>query len=362
MKPTNEWTHTCRKHAFDKMVAHDVRSMENRDEQRTKNQWIAVLIAIGLLMPGCRDHTTSSSGGNNESIHFEDLQNWQRHGKPVLRDPEHGGGFEVAADPHVFRAQDGTLKMVYTGPHPSNDYATIKLATANNHTEWIAGPVLLEGSNSGGHDLNKETPFYRLADSGKHQIYYIGYKDESVYASQIFVAEADALEGPYTLPTAPVISTGMQAGHKVVAMTSPSIVEYEGRLYMVYCAWNDFPEPTDVWVHGATSDDDGQTWDVVGEVPVPSCMEGSFTRGPDGLFYAVAETENGFTIGRSKEPFGSYDMLPDPVMTSAGAPWESDEMNTPQIFFGGDTAYLYYSGADYSTGWWIMLATTGLSH
>ncbi|MGV6817093.1 MAG: hypothetical protein ACWA44_07450 [Thiotrichales bacterium] len=252
--------------------------------------------------------------------------------------------------------------MTYTGPHTSNDYATIKLATANNHTEWTAGPVLLEGSNSGNLDLNKETSFHRLADSGKHQIYYIGYADGNIYNAQIFKAEADSLEGPYALPVTPIISTGTQSGNNVALMTSPSIVEHEGRLYMVYCAWDAYPVPTTVWVHGATSDDDGQSWNIQGEVQVPACMEGSFTKGPDGKFYAIAQAAGDtFTIGRSNTPFGPYDELPMPVMSAAGAPWETEEMNTPQLLFEDDMAYIYYSGADYSKGWWIMLATTDLT-
>ncbi len=77
-------------------------------------------------------------------------------------------------------------------------------------------------------------------------------------------------------------------------MTSPSIVEDEGTLYMMYCAWNDFPN---LWIYGAISDD-GKTWELVGEVSVPSCMEGSLTKGPDGHFYTVAEFEGKrFTMG-----------------------------------------------------------------
>ena len=95
----------------------------------------------------------------------------------------------------------------------------------------------------------------------------------------------------------------------------------------------------------------------------PFFLEGAFTSGPDGYFYAMSQGEgNTFTIGRSEEPFGTYDMLPQAVMTAAGAPWEIDEMNTPQLFFEDDKAYLYYSGADYSKGWWTMLATTDFSN
>lgn len=328
-----------------------------------KKQFFVTLIVIGFLITGCGGDGTDTSGGSNTNNWHIDIQNWQRHGEPVLRDPEPGGGYEIAGDPHVFRTQDGALRMVYTGPHPSNDYATIKLATANSHTDWTVGSVLLTGSNSGGLDLNKETSFYRRASSGKHQIYYIGYEDPEVYSSQIFMSEAEVLEGPYTLPTTPIITSGMQDGLDVKAMTSPSIVEHENRLYMVYCAWNAYPEPTVVQVHGATSNDDGQTWQIVGEVSVPSCMEGSFTKGPDGFFYAIAqEAGTAFAIGRSENPFGPYDMLPDSVMTTAGAPWEVDEMNTPQLLFDGGTAYLYYSGADYSIGWWVMLATADSTH
>lgn len=325
-----------------------------------------VLCVIGFLMTGCGGGSGNATPSDidNTSIQLENLQTWQRHDEPVLRDPEPGGSFEVAADPHVFRSENGELAMVYSGSHPSNDYATIKLAVANTHTDWVVSDVLLTGSNSGNLDLNKETSFYRLSKSGKHQIFYIGYEDESIYNSQIFMAEADALEGPYELPTTPIIPTMVQDGLNVVTMTSPSVIEHEGRLYMVYCAWNGFPDPSIVRIHGAISDDDGVTWDIVGEVQVPSCMEGLLTKGPDGLFYAVGQADDGFVIGRSEEPFpeNGYEMLPQPIMTPLGEPWEVDEMNTPQIFFDGNEVYLYYSGADYSKGWWVMLATTSLTN
>ncbi|HBR97656.1 MAG TPA: hypothetical protein DD979_09810 [Gammaproteobacteria bacterium] len=332
-------------------------------EHITRISRTGVLLAIGLAFIGCgTDSDNADTGTLSGDFPFANLQHWQRHGEPVLRDPEPGGGYEVAADPHPFRTQTGSLRMVYSGPHPDNDYATIKLATANDPTQWSVGPVLLSGTNAGGLDLNKETAFYRLATSGKHQIYYIGYEDGAVYHSQIFMAEADTLEGPYRLPTAPIVPTSVQDGFEVKTITSPSIVEHDGQLYMAYCAWDGFPDPTAVQVHGAISNDDGQTWNRIGEVNAPVCMEGAFSKGPDGKFYAVAQAEGGLTLGRSDVPFpdAGYEMLAQPVMTPAGAPWEVDELNTPQIFFEGSTAYLYYSGADFSKGWWIMLATTDL--
>lgn len=250
---------------------------------------------LGGMSDARVDVSMSSDSGpppdGGPAFALEALSGWQRHGRPILRDHDPSGVYEVAADPHVFRAEDGTLRMVYSGPQDGPDLATIKLATGRGPTDWTVTGVLLPGgeSNAGGLDANRETAFYRRARSGRHQIYYIGYADEEEYAAQIFVAEADAIEGPYVLPDAPVIAVGEQAGNSVALMTSPSVVEHEGRLFMVYCAWDAFPEPSAVWVHGAVSDDDGQTWTVVGEVDVPSCMEGALTVGPDGHFYGVGQ-------------------------------------------------------------------------
>ena len=297
----------------------------------------------------------SSTGGLVE-IELEDLAVWTRVDAPVLRDASSPDGYEVAADIHVFVDDDAQLRAVYTGSSGEDDYPAIKLARGESHMDWEAGDVVLGAAGSEPSQLNKETSFYRRAASSRHQIYYIGYEDPDVYASQIFRADSDALEGPYTRAADPVVPNGMQAGHDVHLMTSPSIVEHDGAAYMFYCAWNGFPDPTAVWVHAATSDDDGQTWIVVGEVDVPVCMEGALTRGPDGKFYAVAQQDDGFSIGRADEPLGDYELLAAPVLTPAGAPWEVDEMNTPQLFFAPGRAYLYYSGADYATGWWTMLA------
>ena len=223
---------------------------------------------------------------------------------------------------------------------------------------------MLTGIGAPANQLNKETSFYRRASDGRHQIYYIGYEDEQVYASQIFRAESDALEGPYVAGEEPIIARGLQGAHDIQVMTSPSIVEHNGTLHMVYCAWNAF-EPSDalrVWVHGATSDDDGDTWTVLGEVSTPVCMEGAITKGPDGRFYAVSQVEEAFVLGRSDEPFGVYEMLPEPILVPEGPPLEI-EMNTPQLFFEDDVVFLYYSGAnfsdpDYEYGWWTRLAYT----
>ncbi len=157
------------------------------------------LFLVLIMMSSC---VTADNG----YIDFDSLQNWQRDNGPVLQDEEFDSGYEVAADPHVFRTPTNAIKMVYTGPDPvlgSNGHATIKLASLDANGQWHPDTELLLGSASNDLDLNKETSFYRLADSGKHQIYYIGYASGDVYNSQIFMAQANQLEGPYTLSSEP---------------------------------------------------------------------------------------------------------------------------------------------------------------
>lgn len=298
-------------------------------------------------------------------IDLDALQDWTRVEGRVLQDVVDGYG--AAADIHVFRDESGELAAVYSGTDPrAPEHAAIKLARATEHGSWDVETTVLSEIGAPVEQRNKETSFYRRTSDGTHQIFYIGYEDETTYASQIFRAESDALDGPYVMEEEPVIARGMQGGHDIQVMTSPSIVEHDGTLLMVYCAWDRFGEDEDlqVWVHGATSNDDGDTWTVLGEVDVPVCMEGALTKGPDGMFYAVSQQEEQFVLARAAEPLGTYQFLPQPILSPLGPPDEI-EMNTPQIFFDDDLAFLYYSGANFSDenyeyGWWTLLAYTAL--
>ncbi len=324
------------------------------------------LVSLFCISSGCDDPAPSGTCGSDvagaagDPIVLESLACMTRHGDPVLRDPIEGIPYEVASDGHVFRDADGTLRMIYSGDHA--EHSSIKLATGDDWDRWSVTTTLL-GPDIG--RAHKETSFYRRAADGTHQIYFIGYDDEVAYQSEVFVAEADALEGPYTVRPTPVAARGMQAGHDVYLITSPSVVEYEGVLHLVYLGWNDSPgEVTEVWTLGSTSDDDGVTWSAPEVVDVPVGMEGQLTHGPDGRYWAAASRtfgdNEGISLGVASHPFGPYDVLPDPVLERSGDAFELNEANAPMLAFdeSSRTANLYYVGADYEKGWWMMLAST----
>ena len=159
---------------------------------------------------------------------FDSINQWKRSEvNPILQDPIPSENYEVASDPHVFFDENGKLRMIYTGDKDGN--ATIKLADGDSWESWKKASSLVYKTVPTELDLQKETPFYYKSPTGKHQIYYIGYKDENTYESQIFLAEADSIEGPYEQFPLPVIPRGKMAGKDDYLITSPSVVEHEGK-------------------------------------------------------------------------------------------------------------------------------------
>ncbi len=290
---------------------------------------------------------------------------WERYIRnPVFRDTVLNVSYEyeIASDAHVFFDEHSSLKMIYTGE--IDEKVSIKLATGSSWSNWTKEKDLLYKPNATGSDTYKETPFYRKSTSGKHQIYYIGYNNEYTYEAQIFLAESDSLTGEYYQYPQPIVPKGMIAGKNVYCITSPSILNYEGNLHIVFIGWNAPPnEVTEVWILGAKSTDEGHSWSDFQLVDTKIGMEGQVTKTPDGNFVAVRTGEymnkEAIFYSTSSHPFGPWTESKEPILIQAGAPYEKDEIIAAQITIDINTGkqYLFYTGADYQKGYWIMMAT-----
>lgn len=179
----------------------------------------------------------------------------------------------------------------------------------------------------------------------------------------MYLAESDELEGPYTQLAEPVVPRGNIADEEVYLITSPSVGEHDGLLYMIFLGWDASPdEVTEVWVIGATSNDQGHTWTDFQKVDARIGMEGQITKIAEGEFVAVRtgeyKKEEAIFYATASHPFGPWNEQPDPILVQAGPPFEADEIIAPQILNdkSNDKQYVYYTGADYQRGWWIMLA------
>ena len=315
------------------------------------------------LLLGLTATLTAALGASRADASEPEPGSWVRYpDNPVYRDFILEEAYEVASDPHVFFDDAGELAMIYTGD--VGGVSGIKLAKGTAWSNWRSETALLFEAGPSGHDVSKETAFYRKAASGKHQLYYIGYPDETSYEAEVYLAEADALEGPYVQLAKPVVPRGLMAGKDVYCITSPSIVEHEGVLYMVFIGWNASPHNvTEVWILGATSTDEGHSWSEFQEVETRIGMEGQVTKAPDGSFSAVRtgsyQAEEAIFLATAPHPFGPWEEQTAPILVQAGPPLEKDEIIAPQLTYDPVTGqpYLYYTGADYALGWWVMLAT-----
>ena len=316
-----------------------------------KNFFYLGIVFCVLIVVSCDENDTNPV-----------INGWEREmGGPVFRDFIISENYQTASDAHIFY-DGGTLNMIYTGDY--NGKASIKLSKGSSLNTWTPVSTLLGDVGPSGLDSHKETGFYRKTPSGKHQIYYIGYDNESTYEAQVFLAEADSIEGPYIQMNQPIIPKGMIAGKNVYCITSPSVVKHGGLLYMMFIGWNNSPSNvTEVWIMGATSSDEGYTWSDFQIVETKIGMEGQVTKVGESEFIAVrtGEFENVEAIfyATASHPFGPWDELDNPILVQAGAPYEKDEIIAPQITINPSNGeqVLYYTGADYDLGWWIMMAT-----
>jgi hypothetical protein len=177
------------------------------------------------------------------------------------------------------------------------------------------------------------------------------------------MAQAPALIGPWTIHPEPVVDRGPTADRDVYLITSPSIVEHQGKLVMAWLGWNGFEDVTEVWSFSATSNLNGLIWEDATETFVPIGMEGQITRRPEGGYVAVAtrETETGtegIFASCADNPLGPWTPLPQPLLTLAKDEWEVDEIIAPSITYDQSTKrpYLFYTAAEHSRGWRMMMA------
>lgn len=272
------------------------------------------------------------------------------------------GLYEAASDGHVFVTDEGRPAMIYSGDE--NDQSSIKLALGTDFSTWQEWGVLLGPSQQPDAVVHKETAFYYRASATNHRIFFIGYDDEDTYQSNIYMAQAADLLGPWTINPGPVIARGPTDGRVVYLITSPSVVEYDGQLVMVWLGWNGFEDVTAVWTFSATSSLERQDWEEIRETNVPIGMEGQITQRPDGGFVAVATQETtagkeGLFAACANSPFGPWTRMDTPLLTLAADEWEVDEIIAPSITYDPETnePYLFYTAAEHARGWRMMMAT-----
>jgi predicted GH43/DUF377 family glycosyl hydrolase len=283
--------------------------------------------------------------------------------------PLFGGQF-IASDPTILK--DGeSYRMFYTcwvpGPHDFS--AAICQAVSSDGYQWenvdtgndISG-VMLTG-RPGEWDEHLESNFILKRD-GAYWLYFSGYRHEG-YPAMGYPAAlglAKSLDGiTFERVQSEPILAPTPGWYDNEAVYSPAIVDNGGQLEMIYAGhcYTTCEHGYDVTLLGATSED-GIHW-TKRDQPVLQEQQGlDWTRdgvaepgillAPDGFVYlfftGLGGEDRAIGVARGRSTFGTWDVLPDPVIVPTPGTFDSAGVLAPDVHLEGDRLRMWFLGAD----------------
>lgn len=336
-------------------------------------KYFGLLLVLILIMIGC--HTSLTPTVLDYPILFE------KHPEPVWE------GAWLAGDPSVI--QDGDrLLMYYTDldadidtvdwDDPESYGVVIGVAESQDGINWVFAkeePSIALSNNPEGDDKVLETAFVtKIGES--FCMYYTGYP-EGADGAEVIVSDGHI----YLASSENGITFERQSSHLAVlgpgetydvdGVFSPSIVFHEGKHYMIYAGWS--LQLYGYGLFGAVSEDDGLTWQKDGKLlirdsDVPWALdnprEAELVKGPDGIFYLfftsdMAHNLSGIGLARSSNPFGPWEVYPDPVIFKTHS-WEESGLIAPAVLIDdGKFRVWYMSEQDNFSKFYIGYAELG---
>jgi hypothetical protein len=225
-------------------------------------------------------------------------------------------------------------------------------------------------SDTAAWDAAHETPF-AFPWMGQTFLYSAAYSPPSagfLGASSVRLALARSADGIAFGPTEGPLFEPTLGGLDDHGLTSPSVLEFEQTLYLLYTGFcldaGRCPRTEDgkfVAQLGATSTD-GVTWTkhsspVLLDLQVPWANQGAaesqLVRDPDSgkflLFFQGLASGEPHVVGLAwaDQPFGPYTVLPDPILTPEDVgSWANGGIVAPHVLFDGDQVFMWFSGEE----------------
>lgn len=294
-----------------------------------------------------------------------DTPGWSRWSKRIQ--PIYSGPFSLIGDPSVFK--DGSIyRMFYTCFEPNRKGPAICQATSPDGLNWsdvsVKGsvPGLMVSARPGKWDDAHETAF-AMKWRGQYWLYFVGYRDRGGFAKSFpaFLGLATSTDGvnfersgdePILKPT--------PGWYDNEAVFSPSIVEHNGELVMIYTGhcWTNCTKGKGVFLLAATSTD-GRNWvkkpqPILSKIPLPKAKDGSaeaeVVKGPDGQFYLFMSLlygdDQGHEIGvaKSASPFGPWDINPEAIIRRSVGEFDDVGPIAPAVLIEGGKARMWFHG------------------
>lgn len=308
----------------------------------------------------------SAASSGTVSVESPGWGTWTKQVKPILSGP-----YSLVGDPSVIR--DGALlRMYYTcyDPSRSPQGPAICQTTSTDGQSWsdvattvnraVPGQMVLP---AGKWDTAHETAF-ALKFRGEYLLYFVGYVDKGgflkSFPAQLGLAVSTDGVNFTRYGDAPVLSP-TPGGYDNDAVFSPTIIEHEGQLVMLYTGhcWNNCPKGAGLYLLAATSPD-GRTWTkrdavVMSKADTPNAKDGiaenELVRGPDGKFYlfvSLMQGDAGHDIGiaRASSPFGPWELDPDPIVRRTSGEFDEIGPIAPSVLIEDGRVRMWFHGFD----------------
>ena len=293
-----------------------------------------------------------------------DVPGWSSWSKRVL--PVHAGASSLVGDPSVMH--DGSVyRMFYSCYDPRRKGPAVCQGTSIDGIDWrdvaVSGPLpgrMIE-TRPGQWDDTHETPF-AMKFRGEYLLYFSGYRNRGGFFKSFpaFLGLAVSRDGVKfeRVGDEPILK-GTPGGYDSDAVFSPSIVEHEGQLVMLYTGYcfDTCKRDKGVYLMAATSSN-GRDWvkrdkPVMSKADLPKTKDGAaeaeIVKGPDGLFYlfmSLLYGEQGHEIGvaRSTTPYGPWDIAPEPIVRKSANGFDDIGPIAPSVLIEGDTVRMWFHG------------------
>lgn len=293
-----------------------------------------------------------------------DVAGWSRWSKRVQ--PVYSGPSSLVGDPSVMH--DGAVyRMFYSCYDPRRKGPAVCQATSPDGIDWrdVAVSGLLPGqmieTRAGQWDDTHETPF-AMKFRGEYLLYFSGYRNRGGFFKSFpaFLGLAVSRDGvKFERVGDQPILRGTPGGYDSDAVISPSIVEHEGQLVMLYTGYcfDTCKREKGVYLMAATSSN-GRDWvkrdkPVMSKADLPKTKDGAaeaeIVKGPDGLFYlfmTLLYGDEGHEIGvaRSASPYGPWDIAPEPIVRKSANGFDDIGPIAPSVLIEGDKVRMWFHG------------------
>ncbi len=319
-----------------------------------------IMILLAALIAPTRVETASSQ---------QEWSTWKKWEDPIFT------GQYIASDPTLIVESD-FYRMYYTcftipegAFNPDTVRATICQATSTDGIDWteiqVDGPTdgLVFQGREEAWDQDIEGSF-ALKWQDEYLLYYSGYRHFGGDPAMGFPAALNVASSTDGITFErvfddPILSPS-PGGYDNDAVYSPTIVEHDGELVMVYAGhcYTDCDNGPGVTLLAATSQD-GLEWTKVATPVLTGSESGlDWTRdgvaepgliqGPDGRWYlfftGLLDEERAIGIAVGDSPFGPWEIRPDPLFEPTADGFDSVGDLAPFVLIEGYTVRMWFLG------------------